>query len=58
LTQSPFSWSLGGRCGGFPNIALMCPFLEGFKGTLNEILEWLQCIDGKAAAVSAQAKSG
>jgi len=36
----------------------MCPFLEGFKGTLNEILEWLQCIDGKAAAVSAQAKSG
>ena len=42
--------------GSLNDVALMCPFLKGFKGPLNEILGWLQCNIGKTAEVSAQAK--
>jgi len=42
--------------GRLNDIALMCPFLRGFKGPLNENLGWLQCNMGKKTELSMQAK--
>jgi len=42
--------------GRLNDIALMCPFLRGFKGPLNTCLGWLQCNEGQSAVLSCQAK--